>query len=531
VSSASPDRPGPAAPDRLGAAAPDRPGSATPDRFGSASAVADAVLYEGYVLYPYRASARKNQLRWQFGVLCPRSFAEADGSERWWTRTECLLAACGPGSPRLAVRVRALQLQHRAVLGRAGAGPGAAPGTPEGWLVVDGERFVSFDEAVEVVVDLPELDLSRPSGAARAAAGGAWPGAPVELEHRFSCPGGTDEEPILDRAGQVAGSLLRTRQELAGRVVLGVEAAPGNEALLRVGVTVENLTTCAPGPSARRDDVLDRSLIAVHTLLAAGGGRFLSLLDPPAEAAEAAAACHQEGSFPVPVGDDDGVVLASPIILYDHPAIAPESGGDLYDATEIDEILALRVLTLTDEEKAEARATDARAAAIIDRCEAMPAESWEALHGTVRPYPAPAGPAAVRPAAVTPPPGGPPWRDLPAGSGVPGAGAGEPCETPWWDPAADATVDPSTDSILVGDVEVRAGTAVRLRPSRRADAQDLFLAGLSATCAGVYRDVDGAVLVAVNLDDDPATGELAWQGRHLFFHPDEVEPLVGGRTA
>ena len=85
------------------------------------------------------------------------------------------------------------------------------------------------------------------------------------------------------------------------------------------------------------------------------------------------------------VGDgDDRVMLSSPIILYDHPAVAPESHGDLFDATEIDEILALRVLTLTDEEKAEARGTDPRAAAIVDRIDDMAPEVWERLHGTLR---------------------------------------------------------------------------------------------------------------------------------------------------
>jgi len=97
---------------------------------------------------------------------------------------------------------------------------------------------------------------------------------------------------------------------------------------------------------------------------------------------------------------------------------------------------------------------------------------------------------------------------------------------PWWDPVVDASVDPWSDSVQVGGVEVRRGVPVRLRPSHRADAQDLFLGGLAATVAGVFTDVDGVQQVAVTVDDDPATAELAWQGRYLFFHPDEVEPLL-----
>jgi hypothetical protein len=86
------------------------------------------------------------------------------------------------------------------------------------------------------------------------------------------------------------------------------------------------------------------------------------------------------------------LLLAAPIILYDHPQVAPESPGDLFDATEIDEILSLRTLALTEEEKRLARATDDRAAAIIDRVEAMSAPTLERLHGTIRR--APLGPGS-----------------------------------------------------------------------------------------------------------------------------------------
>jgi hypothetical protein len=234
-----------------------------------------------------------------------------------------------------------------------------------------------------------------------------------------------------------------------------------------------------------------RSLVAVHTLLAAHDAAFVSLLDPPASAREAVAGCANDGTFPVLIGTEgeSQVVLSSPIILYDHPAVAPESAGDFCDATEIDEILALRVLTLTEEEKAEARGTDRRAAAIVDRCDEMPPEVWERLHGAVR---------SISPAA------GPHEAEPPQGSGP---------VLPWWEPAVDASVDPWTDTTWVGGVEVGKGTPVRLNPSRRADAHDLFLAGRTAKVAGVFKDVDGAEHLAVTLDDDPAAELFEWQGR------------------
>jgi hydrogenase maturation protease len=82
-------------------------------------------------------------------------------------------------------------------------------------------------------------------------------------------------------------------------------------------------------------------------------------------------------------GDRD-TILSSPIILYDYPQIAPESAGDLFDGTEIDEILSLRIMTLTDDEKREMRESDQRASQILDRTESLPEEQFMKLHGVVR---------------------------------------------------------------------------------------------------------------------------------------------------
>ena len=188
-------------------------------------------------------------------------------------------------------------------------------------------------------------------------------------------------------------------------------------------------------------------------------------------------------------------MLSSPIILYDFPAVAPESAGQFCDSTEIDEILALRVMTLTDEEKAEARGTDPRAAAIVDRCDDMPAEIWSRLHGAVR---------SLKPVV-----------DETERSAV----ADEESSVPWWDPGQDASFDPFSDVLRIGDVDVTSGTRVRLKPSRRADAHDLFYAGQLATVKGVFNDVDGDQHVAVTLDDDPAQRHPGVAGQVLVLPP------------
>ncbi len=332
------------------------------DRFAAARGVADAVLYEGYVLYPYRASARKNQVRWQFGVLAPRQQAELAGSERWSMGTTCVV---DPGaSPTLHVRLRCLQLAHRTIEAAAGGGF-----EPVDVLDVDGAKWVAWDEAVEHDIAVGELAL--------------LPVAAAHIDVPVDLPGGVDIEELRAGGRDVVGRAVRERRPVAGRVRVETSWAAGPGAFLAVAVTVENVTDwCAP--EAPRDEVMRRSLVAVHIMLAVDDGRFVSLLDPPPAAAEAVAGCANDGAFPVLIGPSDDLVLASPIILYDHPEIAPESTGDLCDATEIDEILALRVLTLTDDEKAEARGTDPRAAEIVARCDDMAPEAWARLHGTIR---------------------------------------------------------------------------------------------------------------------------------------------------
>ncbi len=440
------------------------------DPFEQAQRVADAVLWEGYVLYPYRASAAKNQVRWQYGVLTPRTYSEADGYERWSMQTECLLEL-GADS-RAHVKLRYLQVQARTVEEQVNGGF-----EPVAELDVGGQLWASWDEAVEHVLDITDVDLT---------------GNGVR-EVGFQLDGGREVEDLGPTA-----RVVRERWPVDGIVRLEVEPCDGPYPLVTLRVIVENVTDWRD-PDARRDEAMRHSLVAVHTLLHADGARFVSLLEPPEFARAFAERCTNEGTFPVLIGDPDDptTVLSSPIILYDHPAVAAESPGDMCDATEIDEILALRIHTLTDDEKRLARSTDPRAAAIVDRIEGFSPEVFASLHGEMRSVESMSAPNGTE-------------------------------ALPWWEPAADAAVDPWQDTIQIAGVAVGKGSRVRLRPGRaagrRTDAQDLFLVGREATVEGVFFDVDGDEHVAVILDDDPAAELHQWHGRYLYFHPDEVEP-------
>ena len=312
--------------------------------------MADAVLYEGYVLYPYRASAQKNQLRWQFGVLAPPDYARSSGAERWSMCSEVIV---DPGDrPRLTVRIRCLQLQHRDV---ESTPDGGTSFTPVDSLAIDGTTVVPWDEAVDREIDLDVLNL--------------LPVAVEIHEHTFTLPSGVDVEVLRDHRGDIVGRTIRTREAVCGLVRITAQECPRtvtadaeqDGGLLRVSIAVENTTPWNDfATSVDRATVMRRSLIAVHTLLAVDDASFISLLEPAEYAEQAVAGCTNNGTFPVMIGDSEtnDVMLSSPIILYDFPAIAPESAGEFCDSTEIDEILALRVMTLTDDEKAEARGTD-----------------------------------------------------------------------------------------------------------------------------------------------------------------------------
>ncbi|HLX48922.1 MAG TPA: hypothetical protein VKS82_11370 [Streptosporangiaceae bacterium] len=489
------------------------------EHLGQARQVADAILYEGYLLYPYRKSAQKNRARFQFGVLMPPAYATVDACEPSASQAE-FLVECRPGA-ELWVLIRFLHLRRRIV---QGVDPVTGRLRETARLLVDGTEYTRWDEATDrehrIVASVDELLAAGAAGGD--AAGDGAEGGSAELAIHVEA--GQESEDITDAAGSVVGRLIHRWDTLDAMAGVHLERLPGPYGVLRCRVRVENRSQ--PAAELRnRDDGLRCALISAHALIGAEDGTFLSMTDPPEWASKLVAECTNTGMWPVLAGPRDcgNLMMASPIILYDHPEIAPESAGDLFDATEIDEILTLRTLTLTDEEKAEARATDPRAADLMDRLDGLPPEILEKMHGAIR-YLAPAG----GPVPTAPPPSGP---QSPPEVTTPGEYTVQRPSVPWWDPGADTSVSPQTDHVVVNGVRVAKGSRVVLRPgSRRADAQDLFLAGRAAVVEAVLFDVDGQVHVAVTPDGDPLLADLQrTHGRFLYFSPDEIEPGRPGR--
>ena len=314
-------------------------------------AIADAVLYEGYVLWPYRRSALKNTHRWTFGGVYPQAHAEARdaGDDPWTMQTQVLIE--GAGDTRVSVALRFLHIVWRQVVD---AGGGAVDE-----LTIGAERHLTWEEALEREVGLPPMALDE------LAAGRRVP---------ISVAAGEERETLGPE-----GAIVRSWEPLEGALL--VSAEPLGAALHRITARIENTTRWAGGP---REAALRRTFCSAHTTLRAGdGGAFVSQTDPPAALREAANACENQGTWPVLVGEAGArdTVLSSPIILEDHPRIAPESPGDLFDGGEIDQLLILNILQLTDEEKAEARASDPRVRELLDRSEGLTPEELMRLHG------------------------------------------------------------------------------------------------------------------------------------------------------
>ncbi len=406
-------------------------------------------------------------------------------------------------------------------------------------LTVDDRIITDWQEAVEEEIDLVDVPLADLIAHGR--------DIPLEF------PASHSTEPITDKAGTVVGRLNRETAPITCVARVSAEQDDSPFSIVKVRVVIENLTDWAQAGAAR-EEFVKYCMAAVHTLLTVRDGSFLSLADPPEFAKFAAAACVNSGTWPCLIGDEDhrDTILSSPITLSDYPEIAPESEGDFYDATEVDEMLHLFVNTLTEEERAEARGTDPRSAAIMDRVENMPPEMMEKLHGAIRSL-----------------------RSIP----LPGNAVGSTTttktttrktttrSTPGW---AWATWPPSGATSVTsgcrlwgrrrlphlqhrrrrphrqrpprrrdrrplqavrghhqaGGVQVGKGAKVILRPGNRSDAQDMFLVGLTATVEGVFHDIDGDIHLAVSVDDDPAATELpSWIGRFRYFRIHEVEVL------
>ncbi|HEY1987703.1 MAG TPA: hypothetical protein VGG85_19970 [Terracidiphilus sp.] len=417
--------------------------------FGPVEKIANAVLYEGYILYPYRPSSIKNQKRWNFGTLYPRGYAEAQNpGEAWSFHAEVLLE--GSSATKLDARVRFLQL--------------VAPDKAAGHRWEQG--FARFRTAESLTI----ADLC--DGVAR----------------------GFDFSILSDDESNWAPSAF-VPLPCTGLLILRAEMI--TEDLFRIITEFSNETSVGSPKFATREAVLPSAFTSAHLLLHVAEGAFVSALDPQPRFQAAAKTCLNRGVFPVLASEqnDRSLMFCSPIILYDYPQIAPESSGDFFDGTEMDEMLALRVMTLTDSEKDEMRSSDPHARAILERLDTLPKEHLLKMHGAVR---------GMEPVELQKNEQVHVAMDL-------------------WNPLEER---PLLESVRIFGVELRKGDRVRIWPQKQADIMDMAMEGKFAVIEAIEQDLESNIQLAVVLDDDPGRdmGLLRQAGHRFFFSPEEIEP-------
>jgi hypothetical protein len=348
--------------------------------------IADAVLYEGYLLWPYSKSALKNQQRFTFGGVYPPAFEDSSSMQ-----AQVLLE--GDEHVEVEVRVRFLHVVERQVLkiDRVGAPDGESLALPEPVeeLEADGERFVTWDEAVEREVAPGPIRIAADEELAEVSGGmirRSWQALQGEVA--------LTREPLRAGLSRVTVRIANTTPWADGdgdgfdtQAGSGGNAEPGTSIGAGAGAGA-GAGERAQNRAGARQDALRRTFCSTHASLRATGGAWVSLTDPPTDLRSEAKRCENIGLWPVLVGEpgDRNTLLASPIILADHPEIAPESPGDLFDSGEIDQMLVLNILAMTEQERRDMRDSDPRAREILKRTEALSDEEIMRLNGAVREF-------------------------------------------------------------------------------------------------------------------------------------------------
>jgi hypothetical protein len=386
-------------------------------------ALVEALVWEGYALYPYTPGATKNATPTPFGIVYPPAYAARLESTHDHLELRCVLRAGADAVLSGQVRL----------------------------LVAVGVRHQARAETIE----LPGVMLG-------ALGGGEM--APVTVCCCFD--GGQDDPAAVHAAATLSADKL-------------------GEGEYEVALRVENRTV-APG-GLDRAGALRRSLLSVHPLLRVQGGRFISVLERP---------CNSVNTFPVLASDADDVILGAAIMLPDHPRLAPESLGNLFDGTEIEEVLLLHLRTLSDAERAEIERQDPAVREMLARAAAATPEEIISLHGRMELRDA--QPARPREQQTTEPPREPDW--LP-------------------DPQAGVT------QTEVGGRRFCRGDKLLLRPGPDADLHARMLQGRTATLERILTDYDGRVHLGVTIDEDPGQQLMRETGRYLYFFAEEVEVI------
>lgn len=441
--------------------------------FEQARAVADAVLYTGYVQCDDFALARRYRSRWQFGVLVPPAFACEDADRYSEAQTECVLE--GTAASELRVRLRFLRAQRVQVLDQEH--------DPVEALDVDGNEIRTCDEAVEHEREI-DFSLQELLSGVRT--------VPLEVD------GSEHVEVIDDGLGGAKGSIVRRQSSLRALLLADAEPIPGVGGATRLRLIVRNETPVI-SPGEDEDQASRHAMVAAHLLLGVENGTFVSQIEPPEWARSAVEDCRNLRCWPVLLGSTgrSDAVLSAPVLLNDDPAVQLPAARSGSEANDVDVIPALCTMRSPLEQEWERSEVLDQAGELIDDLDGMPLDVLERLHGTIR---------NLRTVV--------PERRQPQ----------ECLKIPWWSDDSEEAEPPDRGSLLIAGVAVASGSKVRLNPGRRSAAgTDVHLRGRLATVRDVHVDA-GERYVVVTVDDDVVAGP-AGEHPHRCFRAEEVEPV------
>jgi len=329
-----------------------------------------ALLYEGYALFPYHRAAVKNTKPVPFGAVYPEAYRAHHPEAPSLIQTECLVVGAGED---LAVQasVRFLQLQTIEL---------------QEWTEAAGLRVV---ESLAAGAETHQSGWQGVEREVRPQSLALWRCAADWTACRIEFPERRQSRLLHDARRQIIGRRLARTADLTGRVTVAYSPVEGREDCYQVAVRIHNATPVPDAATLSRDEIARHAFLSTHTLLTVTGGEFRSVLEPEPEWETVAAQCRNVGTWPVLLDGDQTTLLSSPIILHDYPELAPQSQGDLFDGSEIEEALLLHLAAMSDAEKKTLATADDRLRAMLERVSQVTPQEILNLHGVLHATPPP----------------------------------------------------------------------------------------------------------------------------------------------
>ncbi|KAA9038578.1 hypothetical protein FW778_13550 [Ginsengibacter hankyongi] len=326
------------------------------------------LLYEGYSLYPYYRSAVKNQKPIPFGVIFPKDYNAYHEHSHSKMQSQSIIT--GDNDLTVSVTVRFLHLRKTELFQKANNEKDNEDYIPVSNLDINGKFYNSGWQTVERKITTGDIGLTQ------LAKGGI--SIPIEFDNM------NEGELILNEKNVVVAKSVSSISEITGSILISAESIIESTDSFRITVVVTNTTGLENANTISRDEAIMQSFLSTHIILQTLQGEFISQQDTPVKWTTATAGCTNINTWPIVIDKSNTTLLSSPIILYDHPEINPQSSGDLFDSTEIEEALLLHVNLLTEEDRNRIGTEDEKMNAMLKKVNGLTPEDLHQYHSMLK---------------------------------------------------------------------------------------------------------------------------------------------------